>query len=204
VSFQKLERELILKGYKNILGVDEVGRGPAAGPMVFAGVLYDEKLEELVGLNDSKKLSESMRETIFKEIICGDFKFGLGVVWPEEIDNFGLSKCSKIAIERICDSINVFFGVDVDYFLMDGNLKVPDKFLFVANESIVKGDSKSVSIAAASVLAKVFRDQMMKQYSVGSPFSFDRHKAYLTKLHKDEIKEYGLARIHRKSYKIKI
>lgn len=202
--FQKLEPKLVEAGFKNIIGIDEVGRGPAAGPMVFAGVIFDIGLYDIKGLNDSKKLSEAKRESVFLELIGGRFKFGYGLIWPEEIDRLGLSKCSRMAIERVCDCISNFSGEEIDYFLMDGNLKVPDKFLFVENDSIIKGDSKSVSIAAASVLAKVFRDQMMRQYSDKSPFSYDRHKAYLTKLHKEEIKEYGFDRIHRKSYNIQI
>jgi ribonuclease HII len=168
--------------------------------MVFGGVLYKEALFEIDGLTDSKLLKEPDRNTIFKKIVGGDFKFGIGIAWPDEIDKNGLSFCSRLCIERVCESIDV----KPDYFLMDGNLKVPDKFLFVENESIVKGDQKHVCIAAASIIAKVFRDGMMKLYAEHSPFSYDRHKAYLTKLHKNEIKEYGLERIHRKSYNISI
>jgi len=199
-QFLQLEKNLQDKGFKNIVGLDEVGRGPAAGPMVFCGFIYDSRLVEIEGLNDSKKLTASKREKIFRGLVNSKFKFGIGVIWPAEIDEFGLSYCSKLAIERACKS----FDVEPDYFLMDGNLKVPDKYLFKDHESIVKGDQKSICIAAASVIAKVFRDGMMDLYALNSAFSYDRHKAYLTKLHKDEIKEYGLERIHRKSYNIKI
>lgn len=199
-NFNRKELNLLKAGFTKIVGIDEVGRGPAAGPMVFAGVLYVEELYEIDGLNDSKSISESSRVKIFKELVNGRFKFGLGVIWPEEIDRKGLSFCSKLAIERVCKSI----GFDPDFLLMDGNLKVPDKYLFVDNESVIKGDQKHACIAASSVIAKVFRDEMMKLYAEKSPFSYDRHKAYLTKLHKEEIKEYGLERIHRKSYNIKI
>jgi ribonuclease HII len=196
--FQKIELELIKEGYQNIIGIDEVGRGPAAGPMVFAGFLYNRALYEIADLNDSKKLSETKRNRIYSELMNGDFKYGIGIVWPKEIDEIGLSKASKLAICRVIQAV----GSKVDYFLMDGNLKVPDEFVFKGSQSLIKGDSKSVSIAAASVVAKVFRDEMMKLYSLDSPFSYDRHKAYLTKLHKDEIREHGLERIHRKSYNI--
>lgn len=198
--FQRIESKLYKEGFKNIIGIDEVGRGPAAGPMVFAGFLYDESLYEIKDLNDSKKLTESKRNRIYNELVGASFKYGIGIVWPEEIDQIGLSKASRLAIVRVVRAIES----EVDYFLMDGNLKVPDEFVFKGSESLVKGDSKSVSIAAASVVAKVFRDEMMKLYSLDSPFSYDRHKAYLTKLHKDEIREYGLERIHRKSYNIKL
>lgn len=200
LSLEKKELSLVKSGFEKIIGIDEVGRGPAAGPMVFAGVLFDKNLYKIDGLNDSKSVSEKNRIRMFKSLIEHGFKFGLGVIWPEEIDKKGLSFCSKLAIERVCDSM----GIEPDYLLMDGNLKVPDKYLFVDHDSIVKGDSKHVSIAAASIIAKVFRDGMMNIYAIDSPFSYDRHKAYLTKLHKEEIKEYGLERIHRKSYNISI
>lgn len=199
-QFDKKELKLNKDGFSNIIGIDEVGRGPAAGPMVFAGTLFDEKLYKIEGLNDSKKLSETIRDNIFKDILDKKYKFGVGVAWPSEIDEYGLSFCSRLCIRRVCESI----GILPDYLLMDGNLKVPDEYLFIDHESVVKGDQKHVTIAASSVIAKVFRDGMMKLYAEQSPFSYDRHKAYLTKLHKEEIKVYGLERIHRKSYNISI
>ncbi len=199
----KLENSLIDKGYHCIIGIDEVGRGPAAGPMVFCGVRYIKELEAIDGLTDSKKLTDKKRRQILHELNEIKVDYQIGIVWPEEIDKHGLSDCSKLAMSRLLRNFEAT-GFGVDFILMDGNLKVPDKYLFTDNKSIIKGDSKCLCIAAASIIAKEFRDEMMKLYSHDSPFSYNRHKAYLTKLHKEEIRQHGLERIHRKSYNISL
>lgn len=178
-----------------VLGVDEVGRGPAAGPMVFAGVVYSPALGKIEGINDSKKLTAKKRLDLYGKIIK-DANFGIGIIWPWEIDKYGLSKCFQIAINRVISSI----GQDkFNYLLLDGGLKYGDNIKW---ESVIKGDEKFVSIGAASIVAKVFRDKMMCLYADEFPFQFDRHKAYLTKLHKQEIADFGMQRIHRHSYNI--
>lgn len=188
------ELDLYKRG-KVVLGVDEVGRGPAAGPMVFAGVIYSPALNKITGINDSKKLSPKMRLDLYGKIVL-NAKFGIGVIWPWEIDKYGLSKCFQIAIDRVIKSID---EKEFSYLLLDGRLKYNKE---IESESVVKGDEKFVSIGAASIVAKVFRDKIMVNYASEFPFRFDRHKAYLTKLHREEIQQFGLQRIHRHSYNL--
>ena len=192
-----MEIDLVRQG-RVVLGMDEVGRGPAAGPMVFAGVVYCEYLKSITGLNDSKKVSKKNRELMFDEI-TNNCKFGIGIVWPYEIDDYGLRNCFQIAMQRVISC----FGSETnfDFLLLDGSLKFEGSIEWM---SIVKGDEKFLSVAAASIVAKVFRDRIMMNYADEFPFRFDMHKAYLTKRHLLEIREHGLQRIHRHSYKIQI
>lgn len=189
------EVELVKNG-RIVLGVDEVGRGPAAGPMVFAGVIYDTKLQSFKGLNDSKKVSENLRKELYSKIVKNCI-FGLGVIWPNEIDKYGLSACFQIAISRVISSVEM--RSKFDFLLLDGSLKFNQS---VEWKSVIKGDEKFLSVAAASIVAKVFRDKIMVNYASEFPFRFDRHKAYLTKLHREEIQQFGLQRIHRHSYNL--
>lgn len=109
-----------------------------------------------------------------------------------------------MAIERCIESFKLFYEEEPSYFCLDGNLKMPEQYCFSPSKVFIKGDAKIRSIAASSIVAKVFRDSMMEKYEKLEPFSFGKHKAYLTKLHKDEMREHGLSRIHRKSYKINL
>lgn len=182
-----------------ICGIDEAGRGPVAGPMVYAGVIF--KMENgkckiqnyLDKLNDSKKLSAKKREEIF-EIIKENSIYHIVFKSNNEIDEKGLSKCIKEALNEIKDNLKA------KKYLFDGN----SSFGVSGIETIIKGDSKIKEISAASILAKVSRDRYMIDISKKYPeYNFAKHKGYITKEHIELIKKYGLCDIHRKSYKLK-
>ena len=174
-----------------ICGIDEAGRGPIAGPMVFAGVIL---LKDIDGLNDSKKLSAKKREELF-EIIKENSIYHIVFKSNEEIDKKGLSKCIK---ESLIEIKNI---LKAKKYLFDGN----SNFGVEGIETIIKGDEKIKEISAASILAKVSRDRFMIKIAKQYPkYKFDKHKGYITKEHKELIAKYGFCEIHRKSYKINI
>lgn len=188
------ENELYKKGIKYIGGVDEVGRGPLVGPVVTACVVLpkDFKLE---GLNDSKKLSEKKRDLYYDYIINNCLAYAIGEVNPEEIDEINIYEASKkamiIAINKVKEQI------DLQHVLVDAmplDINIP-------TTSIIKGDAKSISIAAASVVAKVTRDRMMYELDEKYPeYGFGKHKGYPTKAHIEAINKYGLIDGYRKTY----
>lgn len=185
------------KGYKVICGIDEAGRGPLAGPVYAAAVILPFGLE-IDGLNDSKKLSEKKREQLF-DIICEKaVSYSIGIATEREIDEINILQATFLAMRRAVDGLDV----KPDYALIDGNqhpnLSIPD-------ETVVKGDGKSMSIAAASILAKVSRDRFMLEKAKEYPeYCFEKHKGYGTKLHYEMIEKYGVSDIHRKSFLKKI
>ncbi len=189
-----LENGLIEKGYKNICGVDEAGRGPLAGPVCAAAVILP--IDTVIdGLNDSKKLSEKKREQLFDVIIDKAIAFSICYGTLEEIEKFNILNATFLAMNRCIESLKV----TPDYCLIDGN-RVPKDIKFPC-ETVVKGDSKSCSIAAASILAKVTRDRLMLEYDKKYPeYGFAKHKGYGTKLHYEAIKENGVCEIHRLSF----
>lgn len=192
----KYERDLWNNGTTFIGGVDEVGRGPLVGPVVTACVVLpkDFKLE---GLTDSKKLSEKKRETFYDYIINNCIAYGIGECSPEEIDKYNILEATKIAMKRAIDKVKS--QLDLEYVLIDGNMKFD---LDIPYLSIVKGDSKSISIAAASVVAKVTRDRMLIELDKKYPmYGFKDHKGYPTKKHIEAIYKYGLIDGYRKSFK---
>jgi len=177
---------------KNLCGIDEAGRGPLAGPLVVAGVIL---IEDIVGLNDSKVLSEKKRELLFDEIIEKS-KYHIVFKSAKEIDDFGISSCLKSSILEIIDNLKEFS----DYFLMDGNTNFGIKIL----QKEIKADAKYAQVSAASILAKVSRDRFMVEISKDfKEFDFEKHKGYGTKAHIEAIKKFGRSPIHRTSYKIK-
>ena len=195
------ERSLFAKGIKIIAGIDEAGRGPLAGPVVAAAVIlpfnwYLKGLpENLLGLNDSKQLSEEKRENFFKEI-CGNKEiiYGVGIVEPHEIDTINILnatiKAMLLAIKKL--------PAIPEHVLVDGNRGIPVE---LPQTTIVKGDAKSFSIAAASVIAKVTRDKIMREYDKKYPqYGFSSHKGYGTPEHLEAIRRYGACPIHRKSF----
>ena len=189
----QIENDLFLKGYKNICGVDEAGRGPLAGPVFAAAVILPPNLE-IEGLNDSKKLSEKKREALF-DIICEKaLAFGIAESSEAEIDDINILRASLLAMKRAVDKLKV----PADYVLVDGNQ------LFDAGvpiQYVIKGDSLSANIAAASILAKVSRDRFMLQMAEKYPeYMFEKHKGYPTKLHYEKVEEFGLSPIHRRSF----
>ncbi len=187
------ENDALSKGFKYIAGTDEVGRGPLAGPVVAAAVVLDPK-DKIEGLNDSKKLSEKIREELFEEIHKRAMDIKVIYIWPEEIDKINIYQASKKAMIEAINSLE-----KCDYILSDA---MPLGGIGIPFESIIKGDSKSASIAAASIIAKVERDRYMKKMAEQYPeYGFEKHKGYPTKLHLEALNKCGITPIHRKSYK---
>ena len=184
-------------GYQIICGVDEAGRGPLAGPVFAAAVVLPPNLM-IAGLNDSKKLSEKKREILYDEIKSLSVACNVAFATEREIDEINILNATFLAMKRAVAGLNL----QPDVVLVDGN-RSPD--LNVPTQTIVKGDSLSASIAAASILAKVERDRLMKNLSKKYPeYNFEKHKGYGTKMHIDLIKKYGPCEIHRKSFLKKI
>ncbi len=188
------ERARQRDGFRRVAGIDEAGRGPLAGPVSAAAVILPEGYSH-AWLNDSKKLTEKRRETLYAELTeCG------AVVWSqsygdvEEIDTINILNSTHAAMARAAQSL---FPAP-DFCLIDG-LPVPD--FPIASEGIVKGDGKSLSIAAASIIAKVSRDRLMLEYAEQYPeYGFERHKGYGTKMHMEALRKYGPCPIHRRSF----
>ena len=194
MNLYQYENELYDKGIKYIGGVDEVGRGPLIGPVVASCVVLPKDFV-LEGLTDSKKLSEKKRNLFYDYIINNCVAYGIGIVSPEEIDEINIYEASRkamlIAINEVRKQLNL------EYILIDAmpiNIDIP-------TNSIIKGDSKSISIAAASVVAKVTRDKMMYELDKKYPmYGFASHKGYPTKKHIEAIHKYGLIEGYRKTY----
>lgn len=188
------ENSAVLKGYKYVCGVDEAGRGPLAGPVCAAAVILPEGTV-IEGLDDSKKLSEKKREVLFDIIKSKAISYGIAFASVEEIEEFNILGATYIAMTRAVEQLDL----NADYALIDGNRYPPQ--LTIDGECVVKGDSRSMSIAAASVLAKVTRDRLLLEYAEKYPqYSFEKHKGYGTKAHIDAIKEFGVTDIHRPSF----
>lgn len=191
------ENEARKKGYKFICGVDEAGRGPLAGPVFAAAVILDQN-RMIEGLNDSKKLTEKKREYLYDCIKEKAISYSVAAASEKEIDDINILNATFLAMQRAIDGLKI----PPDMVLIDGN-RCPA--LKIDSRAIIKGDSLSASIAAASILAKVERDRLMKQISQKYPqYNFEKHKGYGTKLHTDLIKEYGPCEIHRRSFLKKI
>lgn len=185
------------QGYSLVCGIDEAGRGPLAGPVYAAAVILPDGLE-LPGLNDSKKLTEKKREELFSLICEKAIAYGIGCASEQEIDEINILQATYLAMRRAVEEL----PVPAEYALVDGNRMPP---LAIPGETIVKGDASSASIAAASILAKVSRDRVMKMMDEVYPqYQFAKHKGYGTKLHVEMIREYGPSPIHRKTFLKKI
>ncbi len=191
------ENEARKKGYKFVCGVDEAGRGPLAGPVFAAAVILDQN-RMIEGLNDSKKLTEKKREYLYDCIKEKAISYSIAAASEKEIDDINILNATFLAMQRAIYGLSI----PTDMALIDGN-RCPA--LKIDSKAIIKGDSLSASIAAASILAKVERDRLMKQMSQKYPqYNFEEHKGYGTKLHTDLIKEYGPCEIHRRSFLKKI
>ena len=190
----EIEYRLYEKNYKLIAGIDEVGRGPLAGPVVAAAVILPRDFE-LIGLNDSKQLNEDKRNK-FYEIICEQaLDIGIGISGNDEIDEINIFEATKLAMKRAVLDLNQA----PSYLLIDA-VQLND--LPIEQQSIVKGDSKSISIAAASIVAKVTRDSMMKKLHEQYPmYHFNSNMGYGTKEHLEALKQFGPSPVHRKSFK---
>ena len=187
------EQRAIGQGLRVICGIDEAGRGPWAGPVVAAAVILDET-HIPSGLNDSKKLNEAKREALFP-LIMEAAQVGVGVASAAEIDDINILQATYLAMSRAVEGL----GLRVDLALVDGNRAPP---LLCKVETIIGGDGKSLSIAAASIIAKVTRDRMMVELGLANPvYGFARHKGYGTAAHMEALKKYGVCHEHRKSFK---
>ena len=189
--------------YKNVIGVDEAGRGPLAGPVVAAAVILKEYTEELDEINDSKKLTEKKREKLY-DIIMKNFDVAVGISTVEEIDKLNILNADFLAMRRALKDLKSLKNEKEYTVLVDGNLKIKE---YIGKQlPIVKGDAKSLSIAAASIIAKVTRDRLMKDLaSVYPDYHFEKHKGYGTKVHIEAIKDKGaIEGVHRKVFLRKI
>ena len=189
--------------YKNVIGVDEAGRGPLAGPVVAAAVILKEYTEELDEINDSKKLTEKKREKLY-DIIMKNFDVAVGISTVEEIDKLNILNADFLAMRRALKDLKSLKNEKEYTVLVDGNLKIKE---YIGKQlPIVKGDAKSLSIAAASIIAKVTRDRLMKDLaSVYPDYHFEKHKGYGTKVHIEVIKDKGaIEGVHRKVFLRKI
>jgi ribonuclease HII len=187
--------ESFTSSYRGILmaGVDEVGRGPLAGDVVTAAVILDPQ-KKIVGLNDSKKLSEKKRNSLFEEIKESALAYSIARSCVEEIDEINILQASLLAMKRAVEGLLI----QPEHVLVDGN-KIPN-WTYSA-EAVVKGDARVECIAAASILAKVTRDREMVEFDAIYPgFGFAKHKGYPTQLHRDALKKLGITPIHRRSY----
>ena len=193
VNMWAIEDECRAEGYTVICGVDEAGRGPLAGPVCAAAVILPDHLE-LPGLNDSKKLSDKKRRELFPLIKEQAIAYGIGLASEQEIDEINILQATFLAMERAIAQLEG----KADLALIDGN-RAKDFGLPV--KTVVKGDSLSASIAAASILAKVTRDDMMEAYANDYPgYGFEIHKGYGTKAHYADLTEKGPSPIHRMTF----
>ena len=194
IDNRQYENELYSKGYKLIGGIDEVGRGPLVGPVVTACVILPEDFV-LDGLTDSKKLSEKKRDMFYDIIMEKAISVGIGIMDEDVIDKVNIYEATKLAMYQAVDNMSV----KPDYILIDA-MKL-DK-LDVPSTSIIKGDLKSITISAASVIAKVTRDRMMYELDKKYPmYKFAKNKGYPTKDHIEAFSKYGILKEHRKTFK---
>lgn len=190
------EKELISKGYKNVFGVDEVGRGPLAGPIVVCFYSFDLKNDIIKDVKDSKKVSEKKREKIIVDIKNTASEYSIGAATNKEIDRFGIMEANRLAISRAYNKLKN----KPDYILFDYTTCDLD-FMKTKYEKIEKGDNLIYSIAAASIVAKVCRDKLMKDLNVFfSEYGFEKHKGYGTASHCEAIRCNGLSSLHRKTF----
>ncbi|MGN0596105.1 MAG: ribonuclease HII [Ruminiclostridium sp.] len=176
-----------------VCGIDEAGRGPLAGDVYAAAVVFDDDVF-IEGLDDSKKLSEKKREELFDEIISKAKAYCIATASVEEIDSYNILQATFLAMKRSYEGLNM----NIDLALVDGN-RVPP--LDCGVKTVVKGDSVSASVAAASILAKVSRDRYMKDLAEKYPqYQFEKHKGYGTKLHYEMLDKYGISEVHRLSF----
>lgn len=190
-----IEQALIRSGITKIAGVDEAGRGPCAGPLIVAAVILEDPFSPaLAQVKDSKELTQSKREDLYEVVLKNAISHSIIEVPVEEIDQYGVHKCNIEGMRRAVQGLSV----TPEYVLTDGYV-IPG--LTASNLSVWKGDQVALSISAASILAKVFRDRIMIEIDKQYPnYGFASHKGYITPLHTESIKKYGVLPIHRKSF----
>ncbi len=188
------ERELWQSGHSRIAGIDEAGRGPLAGPVVAAAVIFEPEIPLIRGINDSKKLTAARREALYGQIVASALAVGVGVATREEIDRINILMASSLAMQR---AVGMLIP-PADFLLVDG------RSLPACSEParpLIHGDSLSMSIAAASIIAKVTRDRIMEGlHNVWPEYGFAGHKGYPTREHIEAIRRHGLSPVHRRSF----
>ena len=193
-KIKEIEKELYQKGFKNICGIDEAGRGPLAGPVVIAGVIMPED-SMIEGVNDSKKVSEKKRELLYDKIIEEAISYSVAIIGQDIIDDINILNATKTGVTKVVEGLDV----KPNLIIIDALEHIDTKG--IPYESIIKGDAKCYSIAAASILAKVTRDRIMREWDLVYPqYGFAKHKGYGTAQHIANIKEYGICPIHRRSF----
>ncbi len=191
---KEIEENLYEQGCNSICGIDEAGRGPLAGPVVVAAVIMPRN-SMIEGVNDSKKVSEKKREALYEQILQEAISYGIGIIDQKEIDNINILNATKKGLTTAVQALTV----RPDRIIVDALEHIDT--CHIPYTSIIKGDAKCYSIAAASIIAKVTRDRIMRQWDEIYPqYGFAKHKGYGTKAHIEAIKEYGLTPIHRLSF----
>jgi ribonuclease HII len=190
-AFEKRARE---QGFSIIAGIDEAGRGPLAGPVVSAAVILPDSFS-VPGITDSKKLTPKKRDKFYQEIYDRAVSIGVGIVEPDEIDRINILQAALLSMKLAADELTP----QPDFLLIDGKFTIPSD---LPQQAVIKGDSLSISIGAASIIAKVTRDRIMEKYHKEYPqYGFAGHKGYPTKAHKEAVKKFGPCPIHRRSFK---
>ena len=198
------EKKLWKKGYKLVAGLDEAGRGPLAGPVTAAAVIFNFQftisnkflIKQFSKIKDSKKMTYKQRETAYEFLINNkDIKWGVGIVSEKVIDKINILEATKLAMKKAVGGVS---DTPPDFLLLDGNFKINCD---ICQKSIIKGDSKVFSISAASIIAKVTRDRIMQKYHKKYPeYNFLKHKGYPTKAHFASLQKFGPCKIHRKTF----
>ena len=188
------ESKAIEKGFLYIAGIDEAGRGPLAGPVVSAAVLLPTSFHD-PDITDSKKLSPKKRSYLYEKLYDHAVSIGIGIIDNIEIERINILNAALLSMAISVKNLSP----QPDYLLIDGNFRIPTD---LPQEPIIRGDALSISIAAASIVAKVSRDRLMERYDQDYPqFGFSRHKGYPTKAHKEAIRTFGCCPIHRRTFK---
>ncbi len=193
-KLKEIEKELYVKGFQTIAGIDEAGRGPLAGPVVVAGVIMPQD-SMIEGVNDSKKVSEKKREKLYDAILEEAISYSVAIIGQDVIDEINILNATKQGVTKVVEELEI----KPDLILVDALTHIDTKG--IPYDAIIKGDAKCYQIAAASILAKVTRDRIMRQWDEIYPqYGFMAHKGYGTAKHITAIKEYGLCPIHRRSF----
>lgn len=193
-QLKEIEKDLYQKGFQNICGIDEAGRGPLAGPVVVAGVIMPQD-SMIEGVNDSKKVSEKKREKLYDLILEEALSYSVAIIGQDVIDEINILNATKQGVTKVVEELEL----KPDLIVVDALTHINTKG--IPYESIIKGDAKCYNIAAASIIAKVTRDRIMRQWDEVYPqYGFVSHKGYGTAKHMAAIREYGLCPIHRRSF----